>query len=72
MEGLLLIAGLFCFIIFSIKRNIPNEESIISKINIEGEKTNKFKELLLERISSKEKGPFIKDVLEKFMEEILS
>ena len=35
MEGLLLIAGLFCFIIFSIKRNIPNEESIISKINIQ-------------------------------------
>ena len=34
MEGLLLIAGLFCFIFFSIKRNIPNEESIISKINI--------------------------------------
>ncbi len=41
------------------------EYPIISKINIEGEKTNKFKELLLERISSKEKGPFIKDVLEK-------
>ena len=35
MEGLLLIAGLFCFIIFSVKRNIPNEESIISKINIQ-------------------------------------
>ncbi|MEC7814358.1 MAG: calcium/sodium antiporter [Bacteroidota bacterium] len=35
MEGLLLVAGLFCFIIFSIKRNIPNEESIISKINIQ-------------------------------------
>ena len=35
MEGLLLIAGLFCFIIFSIKRNIPNEESIISKIKIQ-------------------------------------
>ena len=35
MEGLLLIAGLFCFIIFSIKRNIPNEQSIISKINIQ-------------------------------------
>ena len=35
MEGLLLIAGLFCFIIFSIKRNIPNEESIVSKINIQ-------------------------------------
>ena len=35
MEGLLLIAGLFFFIIFSIKRNIPNEESIISKINIQ-------------------------------------
>ena len=35
MEGLLLIAGLFCFIIFSIKRNIPNEESITSKINIQ-------------------------------------
>ena len=35
MEGLLLIAGLFCFIIFSIKRNIPNEESIITKINIQ-------------------------------------
>ena len=35
MEGLLLIAGLFCFIFFSIKRNIPNEESIISKINIQ-------------------------------------
>ena len=35
LEGLLLIAGLFCFIIFSIKRNIPNEESIISKINIQ-------------------------------------
>ena len=35
MEGLLLIAGLFFFIIFSIKRNIPNEESIVSKINIQ-------------------------------------
>ena len=35
MEGLLLIAGLFCFIFFSIKRNIPNEESIISKIKIQ-------------------------------------
>lgn len=35
MEGLLLIAGLFFFIIFSIKRNIPNEESIISKIKIQ-------------------------------------
>ena len=35
MEGLLLVAGLFCFIIFSIKRNIPNEESIVSKINIQ-------------------------------------
>ena len=35
MEGLLLIAGLFCFIIFSIKRNISNEESIVSKINIQ-------------------------------------
>lgn len=35
MEGLLLIAGLFFFIIFSIKRNIPNEESITSKINIQ-------------------------------------
>ena len=35
MEGLLLIVGLFCFIFFSIKRNIPNEESIISKINIQ-------------------------------------
>ena len=35
MEGLLLIAGLFCFIFFSIKRNIPNEESLISKINIQ-------------------------------------
>ena len=35
MEGLLLIAGLFFFIIFSIKRNISNEESIISKINIQ-------------------------------------
>ena len=35
IEGLLLIAGLFFFIIFSIKRNIPNEESIISKINIQ-------------------------------------
>ena len=35
MEGLLLVAGLFCFIIFSIKRNIPNEESIISKIKIQ-------------------------------------
>ena len=35
MEGLMLIAGLFCFIILSIKRNIPNEESIISKINIQ-------------------------------------
>lgn len=35
MEGLLLIAGLLCFIFFSIKRNIPNEESIISKINIQ-------------------------------------
>ena len=35
MEGLILIAGLFCFIILSIKRNIPNEESIISKINIQ-------------------------------------
>ena len=35
MEGLLLVVGLFCFIIFSIKRNIPNEESIISKINIQ-------------------------------------
>ena len=34
-EGLLLIVGLFCFIIFSIKRNISNEESIISKINIQ-------------------------------------
>ena len=31
------------------------EYPIISNINIEGEKTNKFKELLLERISSKEK-----------------
>ena len=35
MEGLMLIAGLFCFIILSIKRNISNEESIISKINIQ-------------------------------------
>ena len=35
MEGLLLLAGLFFFIIFSIKRNIPNEESITSKINIQ-------------------------------------
>ena len=35
MEGLLLVAGLFCFIIFSIKRNISNEESIVSKINIQ-------------------------------------
>ena len=35
LEGLLLLAGLFCFIIFSIKRNIPNEESIISKINFQ-------------------------------------
>ena len=35
MEGLLLIAGLFFFIIFSIKRNISNEESIVSKINIQ-------------------------------------
>ena len=35
LEGLLLLAGLFCFIIFSIKRNISNEESIISKINIQ-------------------------------------
>ena len=35
MEGLLLVAGLFCFIIFSIKRNISNEESIFSKINIQ-------------------------------------
>ena len=35
MEGLLLIAGLFCFIFFSIKRNIPNEDSIISKIKIQ-------------------------------------
>ena len=35
MEGLMLIAGLFCFIILSIKRNIPNEESIISKNNIQ-------------------------------------
>ena len=35
MEGLLLLAGLFCFIIFSIKRNISNEESIVSKINIQ-------------------------------------
>ena len=35
MEGLLLVAGLFFFIIFSIKRNIPNEESITSKINIQ-------------------------------------
>ena len=35
MEGLVLIAGLFCFIILSIKRNISNEESIISKINIQ-------------------------------------
>ena len=35
LEGLLLIAGLFCFIIFSIKRNISYEESIISKINIQ-------------------------------------
>ena len=35
MEGLLLIAGLFFFIIFSIKRNVPNEESIISKIKIQ-------------------------------------
>ena len=35
MEGLLLLAGLFCFIIFSIKRNIPNEEFIVSKINIQ-------------------------------------
>ena len=35
MEGLLLIAGILCFIFFSIKRNIPNEESIISKINIQ-------------------------------------
>ena len=31
----MLIAGLFCFIILSIKRNISNEESIISKINIQ-------------------------------------
>ena len=35
MEGLMLIVGLFCFIILSIKRNISNEESIISKINIQ-------------------------------------
>ena len=35
LEGLLLVAGLFCFIIFSIKRNISNEESIVSKINIQ-------------------------------------
>ena len=35
MEGLMLTAGLFCFIILSIKRNIPNEESIISKNNIQ-------------------------------------
>ena len=35
MEGLLLVAGLFCFIIFSIKRNISSEESIVSKINIQ-------------------------------------
>ena len=35
IEGLMLIAGLFCFIILSIKRNISNEESIISKINIQ-------------------------------------
>ena len=48
----------------NLKINIK-EYPIISNINIEGEKTNKFKELLLERISSKEKGPFIKDVLEK-------
>ena len=48
----------------NLKINIK-EFPIISNINIEGEKTNKFKELLLERISSKEKGPFIKDVLEK-------
>ncbi len=48
----------------NLKINIK-EFPIISNINIEGEKTNKFKELLLERISSKEKGPFIKEVLEK-------
>ena len=48
----------------NLKINIK-EYPIISNINIEGEKTNKFKELLLERISSKEKGPFIKEVLEK-------
>ena len=35
MEGFMLIAGLFCFIILSVKRNIPNEESIVSKINIQ-------------------------------------
>ena len=32
MEGILFVVGLLCFIIFSIKRNIPNEESVTSNI----------------------------------------
>ena len=55
----------------TLKINVK-EYPIISNINIEGEKTNKFKELLLERISSKEKGPFIKDVLEKDISNVKS
>ena len=55
----------------NLKINVK-EYPIISNINIEGEKTNKFKELLLERISSKEKGPFIKDVLEKDISNVKS
>ena len=55
----------------NLKINIK-EHPIISNINIEGEKTNKFKELILERISSKEKGPFIKDVLEKDISNVKS
>ena len=35
MEGLLFVVGLLCFIILSIKRNIPNEESVTSNIKIQ-------------------------------------
>ena len=35
MEGLLFVVGLLCFIILSIKINIPNEESVTSNIKIQ-------------------------------------
>lgn len=35
MEGLLFVVGLLCFIILSIKRNIPSEESVTSNIKIQ-------------------------------------